>query len=68
MYLHVISNFTGEVSKEDAEAIATKIDPELAERFAEQLKPRLVVRSGAALPDHGQIESIYEPYAEVELV
>ena len=40
----------------------------LRQKYTEILKPRLVVHSGADLPEQGKIDSIMEPYAVVEIV
>lgn len=43
-------------------------DEQIYEQYSEELKYRLMVRSGADMPDPGFIEEVREPYAEVEIV
>ena len=67
-YVHIISDFTGKLSDEDKENIEYKNDHELSEIYKEKLRGWLLVRSGTDMPEQGTIETIYEPYAEVEIV
>ena len=68
LYVHILSNFTGRLSPEDEEFIATHGDDQIAEHFKETLRYWLLVRSGADMIDKGNIEKIYEPMASVEIV
>lgn len=68
LYLHILSNFTGKISPEDEEFIATYGDDQIAEHFKEILRYWLLVRSGADMVDKWNIEKIYEPMASVEIV
>lgn len=43
-------------------------DENLIEKYTDYLKNRLVVRSWADMPDSWQVDEIYEPYSEVEIV
>ena len=67
-FVHIISDFTGKLSEEDKENIEYKNDHELSEIYKDKLHRRLLVRSGTDMPEQGTIETIYEPYAEVEIV
>lgn len=68
LYIHIVSNFTGRMSPEDAEFIAHNPDHAIQDRFAEVLRPWLLIRSGADMPPQWFIEDIYEPFADVEVV
>lgn len=67
-FVHIISDFTGKLSEQDQENIEYKNDHELSEIYKEKLRSWLLVRSGTDMPEQGMIETIYEPYAEVEIV
>ncbi len=67
-FTHILSDFTGKLTEVDKENITYKTDHELAEIYEDKLHGWLLVRSGADMPEQGQIETIYEPYAEVEVV
>lgn len=67
-YIHIISDFTGKLSDQDKENIEYKNDHELSEIYGEKLRGWLLVRSGTDMPEQGTIDTIYEPYAEVEIV
>ncbi len=67
-FTHIISDFTGKLSEVDTDNIEYKTDHELSEIYKEKLKGWLLVRSGTDMPEQGMIETIYEPYSEVEIV
>lgn len=66
--MHIISDFTGKLSEQDKENIEYKNDHELSEIYKDKLHGWLLVRSGTDMPEQGTIDTIYEPYAEVEIV
>ncbi len=68
LFIHIISDFTGRVSAEDQELIATKTDSELASIYADKLGSWILATSGADMPEQWIIDQIYEPYADVEIV
>lgn len=68
LYVHIISDFTGKISPEESHFIAHAADYALQERYKDQLRPWLLIRSGADMPIQWHIEDIYEPFADVEVV
>ncbi len=50
LYVHIVSNFTGKLSPEDAEVITYGTDHDIQERFKDVLYPWLLIRSGADMP------------------
>lgn len=65
LFIHIIDNFVTGLTLEKYENESEHI---LANRFESQLKPWIVVRSGADMISRGDIDQIYEPIAEVEIV
>jgi translation elongation factor EF-4 len=43
-------------------------DHELTIKYQQQLKERLLIRSGADMPPNGVVAEIYEPFSDVEIV
>lgn len=68
LYIHVITDFTQKLTPEQKEFIEQNTDDKIAEKFKEELKPWLLVRSGADMITKGDAEKIFEPMAEVEIV
>ncbi len=68
LYVHIVSNFTGKLSPEDAEVITYGTDHDIQERFKDVLYPWLLIRSGADMPLAWWIDYMYEPFADVEVV
>lgn len=51
LFINIISDFTGRLSPEDQEIIATKTDSELATLYADKLGAWIVATSGADMPE-----------------
>jgi hypothetical protein len=54
--------------KIESDMTLMKSEELLVERLAPVLKPWLLVKSGGLLPEQGDIEQIWEPIVEVEIV
>ena len=68
LFKHIISDFTGILTQEQEEFITTHTNDQIADKYGEQLRPRLAVRSWGDMPNKGDIDEIFEPYADVEIV
>lgn len=65
LFIHVVNNFASGLSVEQYEDYS---DHQLADTYTKELHDRLVVRSGSDMITKGDIDMIYEPIAEVEIV
>jgi GTP-binding protein LepA len=68
LYIHIITDFSGKLSPEDAEFILHATDHAIMVRYQDKLKNRLLIRSGADMPMQGYVDEMYEPFADVEVV
>ena len=65
LFIHVVNNFASGLSVEQYEDYS---DHQLADTYTKELHDRLVVRSGSDMITKWDIDMIYEPIAEVEIV
>lgn len=65
LFIHVVNNFASGLSVEQYEDCS---DHQLADTYTKELHDRLVVRSGSDMITKWDIDMIYEPIAEVEIV
>jgi len=68
LYVHILTNEIGKLSQEDLAFIQHNPDHAIQDRFKDLLRPWLLIRSGADMPPQGNIEAIYEPFSDVEVV
>ncbi|MEI7478452.1 MAG: hypothetical protein WCJ81_08530 [bacterium] len=66
--MHILTNEIGKLSQEDLAFIQHNPDHAIQDRFKDLLRPWLLIRSGADMPPQGNIEAIYEPFSDVEVV
>lgn len=66
LYIYLIDEKTRNLLSE--EEVDKRSEEELVLLLSDQLKPRLVVKSGAEMPEQGLIDEIREPIVEVEIV
>lgn len=65
LYIHILGGFKAWLSVDQYQDLN---DHQLSVKYHEQLKDWLVVRSGADMIVRGDIDQMYEPIAEVEIV
>ena len=65
LFIHVVNDFASGLSVEQYEDYS---DHQLADTYTKELHDRLVVRSGSDMITKWDIDMIYEPIAEVEIV
>lgn len=65
LFIHVVGDFANGL---DINQYEGQTDHALAVRYEQDLRPWIVVRSGADMIPKGDIDQIYEPIAEVEIV
>ena len=65
LYIHILNDFASWLSVNQYEEFS---DHQLADKYEKSLHDRLVVRSGADMISKGDMDMIYEPIAEVEIV
>lgn len=68
MYKFIISDFTGKLSSKHEDYIANHTDREVSDFFEKDLKPWIMVQSGADMIEKWDTDAIYEPRAHVEVV
>lgn len=68
LYIHIVANFDKKKYAEIEDFARTHTDDEIADRYQETLKSRILVRSGSDMVNRGDKEKIHEPMAEVEIV
>jgi len=66
LYVYIIDDRTRTMLQSEEEDKRT--EEELIVMLGDQLRPRLVVKSGAEMPEQGLIDEIREPIVEVEIV